>query len=423
MGQSGSMKKNVIWNTCGSIFYSVCQWLLTSIIIRTASYEAGGILSLAMTASSSFSAISLFSMRNYQVSDIKGEYSVNEYVGSRVITCAAAFVCCAAAAVYNSSVEQMLCIDAFMLVRVAEAWVDVMHGVDQKYERYDYIGKSYILRGMITLIIFCAGLFFTGNLTLTLCVMALGNLAAAVCYDTRMTGALEQITPVFQKRVLQLLKTCIPIVVFTFLLSLENLIPKKILEQQYGQADLGIYSAMANLAVVVQVFSSVVFNPFLPRFTQLYYSGDLDGFRKALHKLYLILAGMCAVVNAGVFIFGKLGLKILYGEDILQYYDLFLPIIWCTIFTALIWIISAILIALRKIRLLVAGMIVDFALCLLLAEPLIERYNKNGVSIVQIAVMGIYILFMIVVCEISINKSNIKRQVAKDEKINNNTGV
>ena len=132
---------------------------------------------------------------------------------------------------------------------------------------------------------------------------------------------------------------------------------------------------------------------------------------------------MCAVVNAGVFIFGKLGLKILYGEDILQYYDLFLPIIWCTIFTALIWIISAILIALRKIRLLVAGMIVDFALCLLLAEPLIERYNKNGVSIVQIAVMGIYILFMIVVCEISINKSNIKRQVAKDEKINNNTGV
>ena len=86
---------------------------------------------------------------------------------------------------------------------------------------------------------------------------------------------------------------------------------------------------------------------------------------------------MCAVVNAGVFIFGKLGLKILYGEDILQYYDLFLPIIWCTIFTALIWIISAILIALRKIRLLVAGMIVDFALCLLLAEPLIERYNLN----------------------------------------------
>ncbi|MEY8390594.1 hypothetical protein AALA98_04340 [Lachnospiraceae bacterium 45-W7] len=407
------MKKNIIWNTCGSIFYSVCQWLLTSIVIRTASYEEGGILSLAMTTSSSFSAISLFSMRNYQVSDIKGEYTSNEYVGSRVITCAAAFVCCAVAAVYNSSFEQMLCIDAFMLVRVAEAWVDVMHGVDQKYERYDYIGKSYLLRGMITLVVFSAGLYFTRNLTLTLCVMALGNLAAALLYDARVTGALERITPTVQGRVFQLLKTCLPIVIFTFLLSLENLIPKKILEQQYGQAELGIYSAMANLAVVVQVFSSVVFNPFLPRFTQLYYSGDMRAFKKALHNLYLILVGMCVAVNIGVFIFGKLGLRILYGADILKYYDLFLPIIWCTIFTAFIWIISAILIALRQIRLLVAGMVADFVLCLLLAQPLIERYNKNGVSIVQILVMGIYILFMIVVCEISVYKSNIKKASGK----------
>ena len=409
MEQTEHMRKNVLWNTCGSVFYSVCQWLLTAIVIRGASYEAGGILSLAMTTSSSFSAISLFSMRNYQVSDLKGEYSTDEYVGSRVITCIAAFFCCVVTAVYHNSWEQMLCIDAFMLVRVAEGWVDVLHGVDQKYEKYDYIGKSYFLRGIITLVIFSGGLYFTGNLLLTLCVMALGNLAAALFYDTRKTGGLEKFTPVFRAKVWKLLKTCLPIVVFTFLLSLENLIPKKVLEQQYGQAELGIYSAMANLAVVVQVFASVVFNPFLPRFTQIYFSGERERFRKALHSLYLVLIGMCVIVNLGVFIFGKLGLEILYGADILKYYDLFLPIVWCTIFTAVIWIISAILIALRKIGFLVAGMAVDFVLCLLLAEPLIERYNKNGVSLVQIIVMGLYILLMIIGCELSARKSRIKK--------------
>lgn len=413
MGQAGNLKKNIMWNTCGSIFYSFCQWLLTSIVIRTVSYGAGGVLSLAMTTSSSFSAISLFSMRNYQVSDIKGEYRTSEYVGSRVITCIAAFTCCAAAAIYNSSWEQMLCIDAFMLVRVAEGWVDVMHGVDQKYERYDYIGKSYFLRGILTLVIFSAGLIITNNLTVTLCVMAIGNLAAAVFYDTKKTGGLERITPVFQKKVLELLKTCLPIVLFTFLLSLENLIPKKVLEQRYGQAELGIYSAMANLAVVVQVFSSVAFNPFLPKFTMVYYSGDMKRFRKMLHSLYLVLIGMCIVVNLGVLIFGKLGLRILYGEDILNYYDLFLPIIWCTIFTAVIWVISAVLIALRKIKLLAAGMVVDFAICLLLAEPLVARYNKNGVSIVQLLVMGIYIVFIIMASEISIRKSKTTKASGK----------
>ena len=104
------------------------------------------------------------------------------------------------------------------------------------------------------------------------------------------------------------------------LLSLENLIPKKILEEQYGQAELGIYSAMANLAVVVQVFASVVFNPFLPKFTELYYQEDRRQFRRALHKLYLVLAGMCVIVNLGVFVFGRLGLRILYGADILHPY-------------------------------------------------------------------------------------------------------
>ena len=64
-------KSNVIWNTVGSVFYSACQWIITIIVVHVATYETAGHLSLAMTMSSSFSAISLFSMRNYQVSDVK----------------------------------------------------------------------------------------------------------------------------------------------------------------------------------------------------------------------------------------------------------------------------------------------------------------------------------------------------------------
>ena len=59
------MKKNIAWNTFGSIFYCVCQWLITVLVVWLDSYSAAGNLSLAMTTSSSFSAISLFSMRNY----------------------------------------------------------------------------------------------------------------------------------------------------------------------------------------------------------------------------------------------------------------------------------------------------------------------------------------------------------------------
>lgn len=414
------MKKNVIWNTFGSVFYCVCQWLITVVVNHMSSYDMVGILSLAMTASSSFSAISLFSMRNFQVSDIQGEYSTDEYVGSRILTCIIAFVCCAAASCFGNSWYQILCIDAFMLVRVAEAWVDVMHGIDQKHNRYDYIGKSYILRGILTIGVLPAMLSLTGNLLLALVLMACANLAAAVLYDWRKTGGLERMVPVlFQKKVFRLLCTCAPIVVFTFLLSLENYIPKKVLEYQYGNAQLGIYSLIANVAVVVQVFASVAFNPFLPGFTQVYYTGDAGKFSGLMHRLYLVLIGLCVIVNIGAILLGRLGLQILYGEDILNYYDLFLPIVWCTILTAVIWILSAILIAMRKIKWLIAGMAVDFALCLVIVFPLVERYGKNGVSIVQITVMGLYVLFMVLVCEIHMYHK--KRKETKDEKTNHYT--
>ena len=104
-----NIKKNIIWNTFGSIFYCACQWLITIVVVHLSSYEAAGYLSIAMTTSSSFSAISLFSMRNYQISDVRGEYTDNEYVGSRIFTCIAAFVSCVLVCLITNSVYQTLC--------------------------------------------------------------------------------------------------------------------------------------------------------------------------------------------------------------------------------------------------------------------------------------------------------------------------
>lgn len=119
-----------------------------------------------------------------------------------------------------------------------------------------------------------------------------------------------------------------------------------------------------------------------------------------LHRLYVILVGMSLVVTVGAMVFGKLGLRILFGKEILQYYNLFMPIVWCTILTAIIWVLSAILVALRKMNVLLIGMVIDFGLCVGMVRPLIVGYEKNGISLVQIISYGIYIIFMVIACEI-----------------------
>ena len=297
------------------------------------------------------------------------------------------------------------CIVLFMLVRLAEAFVDVFHGINQKFDRYDIIGKSYIARGILTIVAFTTGLIFTKSLVVALTVVAVLNLLVAFTYDFSSTGKLENIRPIISRRVLRLLATCIPLVIFSFLLSLENLIPKNLLETVHGVEELGIYASIASPTLVVQVMASVAFAPFLPQFIKLYVDGEIKTFRAMFHKILLALLGLALVIIAGAALCGRLGLTVLFGKDILEYYYLFMPIVLCTILTAVIWILSSIVTAMRKIKSLLIGIIVDFGFCLCIARPLVERYDKNGVSIVQIISYSVFVIYMVIVCEISINRA------------------
>lgn len=412
MKNSNSMTKNVMWNSCGSTFYSMCQWVITILVVHLTSYEVAGVLALAMSVSSSFAAISLFSMRNYQVSDIKQQYSNNVYVSSRVITCFLGIIICLGASFFISeNSSDFLCVNAFMLIRTAEASVDVLHGVNQGYVRYDIIGKSYIMRGFVIVIFFCIGLKLTGDLAITLIVVAVINLVIVYVYDWKQTNQLGKIVlNIKESEIIDLLKKCAPIVIFAFLLSAENVIAKKFLQAQYGNEMLGIYSSMASPTLIVQVFASVAFNPFLPGLMKMFWEDNIEEFKKTLVKVVLLLAASGIIITLGATLLGKFGLVILFKESILTYYSLFIPIVWVTILTAYVWIMSSIVIGLRKIKLLVIGMIINFLLSTSLVVPIIRYCGPNGASIVQIISLAIYIIYLLIICATTI-KEHRKNQI------------
>lgn len=397
---------NIFWNTFGTIFYCIAQWAITILVVRLDSFGASGQLSLAMTTSSSFSAISLFSMRNYQVSDVDAKYKTMHYIGSRVITCVLAFVLCIGYGVLSGySMYQMGCVAFFMLVRIAEAIVDVLHGIDQKYEKYDIIGKSYIVRGVVTVVVFSIVLVITHDMLITLAAMAIGNLAVAVLWDIRKTWQLEQLTAVIRdKQVFTLLVTCVPLAIFSFFLSMENLWPKTVLQNIYGEEALGIYASIASPTLVVQVGAQVVFSPLLPSFTRVYNDGEYKKFRSMFHKVLLVLGGICIFVPVVASIIGRWALNLLYGDVILEYYELFMPIVFSTIGMALIWVLQAIVIGIREIYPMLIGIIIDFLICYFSCEMFLTRFGWNGASFVQIICLFGLALYLVFVCEFNIHK-------------------
>lgn len=403
--KQNSLAKNMLWSSIGNLVYCICLWAITILTVRLCSYDQAGYLSLAMSASSTCSTIGLFSMRNFQISDVTEEFRISEYVGSRFVTCFISVVFCLFYSLQSSSAYQGLCILAFMTIRLAECGIDVIHGVDQKYGRYDIIGKSLLLRGILTVLVFSFGLIATNDLLITLLITGCINLLAMFGYDVRKTNKLEALHPSFEiKKIVKLLKECAPLVAMSFLLSMIPLIPKSSVQEIIGNEMLGIYSSIGSPTLVVQVFATYAFNPLLPKLAAHYNEREYSEFLRIFHKLFIILIAFSAVMLFGASLLGRFGLKILYGSEILRYYDLFIPLVWCTILTAFVWILNSIVISIRKIYPMLIAMVVSFGLDLVLSKYFINIFEANGASYIQILSYIVFALSMIAIVEKSIRR-------------------
>ena len=405
-----SLAKNMLWSSVGNLVYCICLWAITILTVRLCSYDQAGYLSLAMSASSTCATIGLFSMRNYQISDIESEFSVSEYVGSRFFTCLLSVVFCLVYCLRSSSLYQALCILAFMTIRIAECGVDVIHGVDQKYGRYDIIGKSLLIRGLMTVVVFTCCMITMNDLLFSLTVTGVVNIIVMIVYDVRKTQHFESIKPSFDiRKISVLLKKCVPLVIMSFLLSTIPLIPKSSLQTLVSNEMLGIYSSIGSPTLVVQVFATYAFNPLLPKLAEYYTRKDYDRFLQVFHKLFVILIAFSFFIILSASLLGRFGLSILYGKAILEHYNLFIPLIWCTILTAFVWILNSIVISIRRIYPMLALMVVSFGLDILLNQQFITHFGTNGASYIQMLSYAVFALGMIMIVEIAIDKEKRKR--------------
>lgn len=391
------MKKDIAWNTFGNIFYGFCTWVITILVVRMGSFTDAGYLSLAMTTSSTYNAIALFAMRNYQITDSGHLYSDGEYVSSRIISCLAAYVFLAVAAVFSGSMYQAICIIAFMPVRLSEAYSDVFHGIDQMHDRYDLIGKSFTMRGIAVIVIFIAGMTVTGNLALTLGLISIATFAISILWDKRLTSKITTIEMRLKdSKILKLYLSCLPLMLFTFFMGMQMMYAKTVLSEVVGVTRQGIYASISNPTYAIQVMGAALFAPFLPVLAEYLKERDIQGFNRGVRKVTGILVVFSALVLVAASLLGRWVLGIFFGKEILDYYELFIPVVIVIIINTFVFWFQGVLVALRKNVLLAVGMIVDFMLFVILIRPAIEIFGMNGASYAQILSLGLYLLFEII---------------------------
>ena len=382
-----SIMANMLWNSVGSLFNMVCQWAITVLIVRLSdTYDAAGVYSLAMSVYTTFSQVAQYRTYTVQVSDVNGEYSPGEYLGFRALTGFGAFLLALGYSLVTCRLSAVPAIALYFLYRFAGLLIDVLHASDQLSHRMDYIGKSLILQGVASAGVFIACFGLTGNLELTLGLMAAATLLVGVVYDYPRASSLVDIKfEIKWNRAKNLLIHCAPIVVAGIAASASPSIPRQYLSSVMGDSALGVYASVAAPVAIIQMGASYIYNPLLSYLSTFYAGKDRAGFFRLLVTTFVGIAVLGVACAIGLELLGPWLLSLVYGESILAYLYLLQPLVLCAVITGLTWFINDLLIALRGFKATLVGSLVGLGTALLVMAPAQTVFGLNGVTVTNIA--------------------------------------
>lgn len=384
---NANIKKNMVWNALGNVVYLGCQWLVTILVTRLLGYEVAGVLSLAMSISASFQTLALFGIRNFQVSDIKNQYSDSCYVGFRNITCLLALALCILFALVNKyNTNTIISIVLFMLFRLAEDYSDVLHGIFQKNDKLYMAGQSFFIRGFAVLIGFIAGYRIFRTLNGGLAVMTIVSICISLFFDLPIAIRLSDSKFFINiKNCLILAKETWLLCAYMFLGSVIVTAPKYILEKMASEEILGVYSSIFAPALLIQAATQYIYMPFISKLSIMFNDHDTKGFRALSNKIVTTICVIGLLILAICILLGEWCLKLLFTDSIAPYSDMLYLIIVGVFCHAVNVFYQALAVIVRSIKGLVVSCIIGVIVSCGVSAVAINIFSADGASMGLIA--------------------------------------
>ncbi len=411
------LKRNLLYNTIGNGIYYLSQWIITGWLIKVLSRTQGtynaGLLSTAATVANMFIGLAGFGMRNYQVSDLSGEYSDTAYEVSRYITVGTALVLGIIYSLITGYVGiQFVCIILFLLYKLTEPMTDVWHGVLQKAERMDIIGIAYAMRGILSIVAFSVGMLVTKNLIVSLVLLAASAFLLSYFYDRRKTNEVFHKGSASSKILFALLFQCLPLAIHTFLNGVSTNLPKIYLERTLGTEQMGIYNLVNSPVLILQVGIAYLFAPFTTHFTRRLEQKDKKGF---IHLVCVVCGIVLAAGLLGILgcaIFGKMGLEFLYHDpNVTAASGLLYPMVICVVFSCFSVLFCMLNTVLRSMAGLIISNIAEIIVAMLISAPLIKRYGMAGTSIATTLTLVVQCVLLVIFGLMRLNKQTETEEV------------
>lgn len=410
LNSSNIDRDGFIWNMIGSFVMAFQSVIFLLILTRTVGIVVSGIFTIAYANANLFLNIGKYGMRNYQVSDVRKEFSFREYWLSRVITTllmVVSFALYTAFVAYcnNYSVEKCEIVIWMGLFKVADSIEDVYYGEYQKKGRLDIASKAMALRAIITVGLFALLIFVTKNLVVTLIISTIFTLLLMTVFLKWTYPQFEEAGQIRKRNTLRLLKYCFPVFLGAFLAFYICNAPKYAIDAQLTDELQAYYGFIAMPVFVIGLLNGFIFTPVIYKLSCMWDERKFNSFFKEISIQIIIVFAITAVCIIGAYFLGVPVLSIMYNTDLKQYKSELIILLLGGGFLGLSGVLNTLITIIRYQKALAIGYGIVAVIAFVVSNEIVKVYGIKGASLLYTALMILLCLVFTIILLIGTRKA------------------
>lgn len=407
-------RESFIWNMAGSLLAAFQSVVFLMILTRTVGLVASGVFTIAYANANLFLNIGKYGMRNFQVSDVKKEFSFQDYLKSRWITTAIMLIVSVIYVLYTGSVNQYSSEKSWIIIwmclfKLPDAFEDVYYGDYQKKGRLDVASRALTVRMLATIVFFAIAVIFTRNLLTTLILSTIFTTLLMVLFLRWTRTEFLENEKANGNSIKQLLWVCFPVFLSAFLSFYIGNAPKYAIDAQLNDELQACYGFIAMPVFVIGLLNGFIFNPILFRLSCLWNDGKVQEFLKNIAKQILIVFSITGICLIGAYLLGIPVLSLLYNTDLSPYKAELLILLLGGGFLGLSGVLCAVITIIRYQNALVVGYSIVALMALVLSNEVVRKYEMMGAAVLYAVLMA-----LLCVCFFFILYVGVKRREKDD---------
>lgn len=407
-----SERNSVIWNLFASGIYALQSAVLLLVVSRVSGLYDAGVFSIAYTVTQMMGTIGTYGMRNFQVSDVKNEYSYSTYYSSRIIsTLAMVLICISYALLQKYNFDKMMVVTMLCGYRVVDDIEDVFHGEFQRCNRLDVASKILGLRILLASIFFTLTYCVSRNLIFASFAFFISALMLAILFNGSICKKFSNINLKFtNKNVLKLLVVCLPICLSSFLYTYLVNAPKYAIDRNLSEEMQSIFSILFMPIFAINLLSSIIFKPIIATMSVNWYNKQYRKFMKSIAKQSLLISLITVFAALSGWLFGVQILGAMYNVDLLKYRLMFTILIAFGGLAAFVAFFVVVLTIMRKQIFIIVAYGVATLCALAFIDSFVKKHLLLGASIAYGMTMFITLIIMLLVFIVTIYVRKVKEK-------------